>query len=49
MLSLFSKKKQKNDLSAIADAVMIPLEDVKDEVFSKKIMGDGVAFRVKTQ
>ena len=47
MLSLFSKKKQKNDLSAIADAVMIPLEDVKDEVFSKKIMGDGVAFTLK--
>lgn len=35
------------DIVAIADAVMIPLEQVSDEVFSQKMMGDGVAFELK--
>ena len=31
----------------IADAVMIPLEEVKDDAFAQKMMGDGVAFELK--
>lgn len=33
-----------NDIVAISNGKIIPLEDVKDEVFSQKIMGDGIAF-----
>ena len=35
------------DIVAIADAKMIPLETVKDEVFAQKMMGDGIAFELK--
>jgi glucose-specific phosphotransferase system IIA component len=33
-----------NELVAPADGQSIALEDVKDDVFSKKMMGDGIAF-----
>lgn len=36
-----------NDIIAPADGELFPLEDVKDEVFAKKMLGDGVAFRFK--
>ncbi len=35
------------DIVAVADGKMIPLEEVKDEVFAQKMMGDGVAFELK--
>lgn len=31
---------------AIADAEIIPLEEVNDEAFSQKLMGDGIAFKL---
>ncbi|MEY8353489.1 glucose PTS transporter subunit IIA [Lachnospiraceae bacterium 54-53] len=34
-------------IAAVADARVFPLEEVKDEVFSQKMMGDGVAFELK--
>lgn len=53
MLSIFKGKEVNkviaadNDIVAIADANMIALEEVKDEVFSQKMMGDGVAFELQ--
>lgn len=40
----FLKKRAQSEaeLKALADGEMIPLSDVKDEMFSQKIMGDGV-------
>lgn len=32
---------------AVADGKMIPMEEVKDETFSAKILGDGVAFELE--
>ena len=41
----FLKKKTESEetLKALADGEMIPLSEVKDEMFSQKMMGDGVA------
>lgn len=36
--------KEEKELKAILDGKVIPVEQVQDEVFSQKIMGDGVAF-----
>ena len=33
---------------AIVDGELVPLEDVNDEVFAQKLMGDGVAFKLET-
>ncbi len=44
----FFKKLAGNENSQIiapADGTMFAIEDVKDDVFSQKILGDGVAFR----
>ena len=57
MFSFFMKKDEKpelvntiqasdDDIVAVADGTMIPLEEVKDDVFSQKRMGDGVAFEM---
>lgn len=35
-----------DDIVAIANGKMIPLEEVKDEAFAQKMMGDGVAFEL---
>ena len=45
----FLKKRAQSEaeLKALADGEMIPLSDVKDEMFSQKMMGDGVAFRLE--
>ena len=45
----FLKKKTESEetLKALADGEMIPLSEVKDEMFSQKMMGDGVAFRLE--
>ncbi len=49
LFSLFGKKDKAEDggIVAIANARMFPIEEVKDEVFSSKMMGDGVAFELK--
>jgi glucose-specific phosphotransferase system IIA component len=39
-------KPEANEIVALADGKMIALEKVKDEVFSKKIMGDGIAIEL---
>lgn len=39
-------KPNANEIAALADGNLIPLEKVKDEVFSKKIMGDGIAIEL---
>lgn len=46
MFGLFKKKQegaQKDQLVAVADGKVIPMEQVNDPVFSGKMMGDGVA------
>lgn len=50
-MGLFDKKKKKikieekrYTLYSIANGKTLPLEQVKDEMFSKKILGDGIAF-----
>lgn len=58
MFSFFKKKDEEpvlvntiqasdDDIVAIADGTMIPLGQVKDDVFSQKMMGDGVAFEIR--
>lgn len=39
-----SEPKNGTELKAILNGKVIPIEDVPDDVFSQKIMGDGVAF-----
>ena len=39
----FFKKRQLPELAAVISGNCIPLEEVKDEVFASKAMGDGVA------
>lgn len=47
---LFTKhkkgKRNDKDIVAIADGEMISLEQVQDDVFRKKLLGDGVAFKL---
>lgn len=44
MLDLF--KKNSSDIVAVCNAIMFPIEEVNDEVFSQKLMGNGVAFKL---
>lgn len=47
MFSFFKKSKYSDDeIIAIGKARMFPLEEVNDEVFSGKMLGDGVAFEL---
>ncbi|PJI09087.1 MULTISPECIES: PTS sugar transporter subunit IIA [Clostridium] len=39
-------KKSSSDIVAVSNAIMFPIEEVKDQVFSQKLMGDGVAFKL---
>lgn len=34
---------QKNEIAAYADGVLIPIEEVDDDTFAKKVLGDGIA------
>ncbi|AMM57062.1 TPA: PTS glucose transporter subunit IIA [Clostridioides difficile] len=43
MLSIFKSKKNDNKLKAFASGKVIPIEDVDDNVFSSKMLGDGIA------
>lgn len=43
MFNLFKKKAKKNSLYAIANGTLISIDQVKDPVFSQKMMGDGFA------
>ena len=42
---LFKKNKKKNDLKAYVNGNLIGIDQVNDEVFSKKLMGDGIAIK----
>lgn len=45
MFNIFKKKDSiKSDLVSIVDGISFPVTEVKDEVFSSKAMGDGIAF-----
>ncbi|WP_297130916.1 PTS sugar transporter subunit IIA [Terrisporobacter sp.] len=44
MLSIFKKKKN-NSLTAFSTGKVIPIDQVNDEVFSSKMLGDGIAIR----
>lgn len=43
MFKFFSSKKRQIDILSPVTGTAIPIEEVKDEVFSKKMVGDGVA------
>lgn len=43
MLGRFKKDKKANDIYAVAAGKVIPITEVKDEMFSEKLMGDGYA------
>lgn len=47
MFGFFKKKSKKevNELKAILNGTTIPMEEVPDETFAEKIMGDGIAFQ----
>lgn len=51
MFNLFkeSKKEKNNDICAIGSGKIIPLEEVPDEVFSQKMMGDGIAIELEDE
>jgi PTS system glucose-specific IIA component len=50
-LNLFRKKLRSdnldNEIVAVADGLLISLDKVNDEVFSKKIMGEGIAIELR--
>ena len=43
MFGFRKKEKSREELLAVVDGTLIPIEDVKDPVFSQKMMGDGFA------
>ena len=43
MFGFGKKEKSREELLAVVDGTLIPIEDVKDPVFSQKMMGDGFA------
>ncbi len=45
MFNLFKKKEVDNHLYAPVEGTMIKIEEVPDQVFGTKMMGDGVAFQ----
>lgn len=47
MFDLFKKKEEDFNIYSPCDGEMINLEDVQDELFSQKILGDGCAFNVE--
>lgn len=45
----FFKKKQNQQLAAVADGQCIPLEQVHDDAFANKTLGEGIAFVPETE
>ena len=41
MFGFRKKEKSREELLAVVDGTLIPIEDVKDPVFSQKMMGNG--------
>ncbi len=37
-----------NEIKAVADGILVPIEKVPDETFSQKMLGDGVAIDLQT-
>lgn len=48
MLSFFKKLFENNRICAICDGEIFPLEEVNDEVFSQKMVGDGIAIHIES-
>ena len=46
ILGFLKKEKNSSDIVAVCNAVMFPIEEVNDQVFSQKLMGNGVAFKL---
>lgn len=44
---LFKKRKNNNDLKAYISGDLISIDQVNDDVFSQKMMGDGIAIKPK--
>lgn len=44
----FKKNKKNNELKAYVDGDLISIDQVNDDVFSQKMMGDGIAIKPKT-
>ena len=44
---LFKKRKNNNDLKAFINGDLISIDQVNDDVFSQKMMGDGIAIKPK--
>lgn len=44
--SFFKKQTDDKKIFAVASGTAIPITDVNDEVFSNKVLGDGIAIRV---
>lgn len=52
MMNLFFRNRQKvladgNQLTAVADGDLVSLDNVPDEVFPKRIIGDGIAIQIR--
>ena len=45
IFNLLKKKHPKNQLVACADGIVEPMEKADDEVFSSKVLGDGVVIK----
>lgn len=56
MFSIFKKKEQENtvvcqddEIVAVADGTLIPIEEVSDPAFASKMMGDGIAIDLEDE
>ena len=47
MLSILKRKSKKGDFHAYVIGIACPITEVPDEIFSKKLMGDGIAIIAK--
>ena len=45
MLSFFKKKEENLKITAPVDGELVPITEVKDDIFSKKMLGDGFAVK----
>lgn len=47
MFNFFKKKNKGIEVDAVVDGDIMPITDVKDDVFSTKMLGDGYAIKPK--